>query len=401
MNRGLIAGLTFFFSLIFSLPALAAANLDCMSCHGSTGAKYPLFGAKQGYEVSGHATPGNSRYANAEGCQRCHTHEGYLQYVQMDFATAKFDALAMPTGADGKPLPPPFIAYPSQPGCFTCHDPHTTGDFSLRTQKIDPATKAVTHQKITLYNKAVFNGGSGNLCASCHQARGDAKVVIPASKGVLVARGPHHHSPVADMLMGTNGYEFAGKKYASSPHAMIVKDTCVACHMAQPKGRYGFSPKVGGHAFTVAGDVHEAELGNVTACLTCHKDIKTVAAKKYNDTDFVLKDTVYFTVKAKADYDGDGTVEYVQAEVQGLLDKLVNKNGTGAMQTMANPMFTKDGKFANSKAVYTNDQLGAYANFLYVVEDKSLGVHNATYALQLLFDSIQALDPKFDVSKRP
>jgi cytochrome c553 len=400
MKKSLVAGITLLVGL--ALPAMAMAVIDCMSCHGSTGAKYSLPGAKLGYEVSGHATLGDSRYANAEGCQRCHTNEGYLQHAEMGFDAAKFDAFALPPkGADGKTPPMPFIAYPSQPNCFTCHDSHTTGDFSLRTQKADPKTKAVTNQKITLYNKFVYDGGAGNLCASCHQARGDSKTAIPASKGALSPRGMHHHGPEADMLAGTNGWEFAGKKYSTSPHYMIVKDTCISCHMGQPKGRYGFSPKVGGHAFTVVGDVHEVELGNVSSCVTCHKDVKTVAAKKYINTAFAPKDTAYFTIKAKADYDGDGTVEFVQAEVQGLLDKLVNKNGTGVMQTMANPMFKPDGSFANSKAVYTNDQLGAYANFLYVIEDKSLGIHNATYTLQLLYDSIQALSPGFDVSKRP
>jgi cytochrome c553 len=381
----------------------AKPALDCMSCHGSTGSKYPLLGAKLGYEVSGHATLGDSRYANAGGCQRCHTNEGYIEYQKMGFDTVKYDAFATPPAPAGGAAPPqPFIAYPSQPGCFTCHDSHTTGDFLLRTQTVDAKTKAVTNQKITLYNKVVFDGGSGNLCASCHQARGNVVTAVAAQKGVISPRGTSHHGPEADMLVGTNGYEFAGKKYSSSPHAMVVENTCVTCHMGQPGTRYGFSPEVGGHAFTVVGDVHEAALGNVSNCLACHKDIKTVAAKKYiNTTITALRDTVYFTLKAKADYDGDGAVEFVQQEVQGLLDRLVNTKGTGVMQTMANPMFAKDGTFIASKTAYTNDQLGAYANLLYVIEDKSLGVHNATYTIELLMDSIQALDPAFTASTRP
>jgi hypothetical protein len=370
-----------------------------MGCHGSTGAKYPLLGAKLGYEVSGHADLGDSRYANAGGCQRCHTNEGYIEYQQMGFDTAKYDAYATPAA----PAVQPFIEYPSQPGCFTCHDPHTTGDFSLRTQTVDPKTKAVTNQPITLYNKVVFDGGAGNLCASCHQARGNVVTAVAAQKGVISSRGTSHHGPEADMIAGTNGYEFAGKKYGTSPHSMVVKDTCVTCHMEQPSARYGFSPEVGGHAFTVVGEVHEAPVGNLSNCLACHKDLKSVAAKKYiNTTITALKDTVYFALKAKADYDGDGTVEFVQQEVQGLLDRLVNTKGTGVMQTMANPMFNKDGTFANNtKVVYTNDQLGAYANLLYIIEDKSLGVHNTIYTIELLMDSIQALDPKSNVSTRP
>jgi hypothetical protein len=260
----------------------------------------------------------------------------------------------------------------------------------------------VTNTKITLYNGVVYDGGSGNLCASCHQARGNVMTATAALKGVISTRATTHHGPEADMIVGTNGYEFAGRKYGSSPHAMVVENTCVTCHMGQPRGRYGFSPEVGGHAFTVVGDVHETALGNTTNCLACHKDLKTAPAKKYINTTFTaLRDTVYFTLKAKADYDKDGTVEFVQQEVQGLLDKLVNTKGTGVMQTMANPMFKPDGTFAASKVAYTNDQLGAYANLLYVIEDKSLGVHNATYTIELLMDSIQALDPSFDVGNRP
>jgi len=408
MKKGLLIGLVVLL-VCLALPMMAAP-IDCMSCHDSTDATYPLLGAKLGYEVSGHATLGDSRYANATGCQRCHTNEGYVQYVKMGFDTLKYDLWANsknPDGTDmkdkaGKVVPLSFIEYPSQPGCFTCHDPHRSGSFVLRTQQIDAKTATLVNQKITLYNRVVFDGGAGDLCASCHQARDNVQVATGKQKGMISARGPSHHGPEADMLAGTNGYEFAGKKYSTSPHYTVVENTCVTCHMGQPDTRYGFSPEVGGHAFTVVGDVHEAALGNVSNCLDCHKDIKTVAAKKYVNTNFgTLKDTVYFTVKAKADFDGDGKVEFVQQEVQGLLDKLVNVNGTGVMQTMANPMFKPDGSFIASKTTYTNDQLGAYANLLYAIEDKSLGVHNATYAIELLMDSIQAIDPSFDMSLRP
>jgi hypothetical protein len=74
MKKRLVIGITLLVGL--AIPAMAMAAIDCMSCHGSTGAKYSLAGTKLGYEVSGHATAGNSRYANAEGCQRCHTNEG-------------------------------------------------------------------------------------------------------------------------------------------------------------------------------------------------------------------------------------------------------------------------------------------------------------------------------------
>jgi hypothetical protein len=35
------------------------------------------------------------------------------------------------------------------------------------------------------------------------------------------------------------------------------------------------------------------------------------------------------------------------------------------------------------------------------VEDRSLGVHNLTYTVQVLYDTLKALDPAFNDSLRP
>ena len=86
-------------------------SLDCTQCHSSAN-KFPVAGAKAGYAVSGHAVLGNSFYSNGGGCQRCHTHEGFVEYLDK-----------------GSIDPQTFVDTPSQPACFTCHDPHKTGDF--------------------------------------------------------------------------------------------------------------------------------------------------------------------------------------------------------------------------------------------------------------------------------
>jgi|GEM_PF-5232849 len=92
--------------LAIAVPVMAATTLDRMSCHGSTGAKYPVLGAKLGYEVSGHATLGDARYSNATGCQRCHTNEGYVEYVaKFGFSDpVKYDRWANSLNADGTPM---------------------------------------------------------------------------------------------------------------------------------------------------------------------------------------------------------------------------------------------------------------------------------------------------------
>jgi hypothetical protein len=379
---------------LFLAPALmyAAGSVDvsgassspsqssCMKCHGST-PEYPILGARMGYDTSGHKRNGNSAYANGGGCQQCHTNEGFIEYV-----------------AKGKTDPNAFVEYPSQQSCFTCHAPHETGTMSLRTVA---AVKTA--------NGSVFDLGSGNLCANCHQARSVATdLVKPMAANTISAPWGAHHGPQADMILGTNAYQDPRKSYATSPHKLVVKDGCVSCHMSLPQGRYGFSPSVGGHSFNISGDVHEAEKLNTSGCVTCHKDITqavgTHAWSKAGGAGVVwIEKPAVFGIKAKADYDQDGKAEMVQDEVQGLLDRLVNKSGTGLLQTAKPPFYDATGAYVGNqtKENLPLEKVAALYNYKFVLEDRSRGVHNATYTFEVLYDTIAILDPSFDVSRRP
>jgi hypothetical protein len=55
----------------------------------------------------------------------------------------------------------------------------------------------------------------------------------------------------------------------------------------------------------------------------------------------------------------------------------------------------------NTKSKYPVEAVAALYNYKFVLEDRSKGVHNTPYAVQLLMDSIKALDKSFDDSKRP
>jgi len=344
----------------------------CAACHGPD-PKYPLLGVRTMFEKSGHHNFANAYYANGTGCQVCHTNEGFVELVK--------------TGK--QPAPTAFVNYPSQQGCFTCHDPHGKGDFSLRTTK-----------PVTLADKKVFDGGNGNLCANCHRGRVTAVDTAKASQARAV-RSPFgaHHGPQADMIVGTGAYQFPGKTYGSGVHGLVVNNTCVACHMALPQGRYALSPEVGGHSFNVLGEVHENEVANVAACVSCHKDIKQVPG------------TEIFDIKAKADYDNDGTVEPLQQEVEGLLEVFVNRQGSGLLQKTNPPMYKKDAKgtFASLSAdwagategQWTQVQMAALYNYKLVLEDRSLGVHNSVYTIQVLYDTIEALTGTDTSSRRP
>ena len=341
------------------LNVLEVLGETCGACHGGD-TEYPVAGAQLSYSHSGHNLgwlkhSQNSWYANGNGCQRCHTNEGFIEYVN----TGKVEG---------------YVDYPSQPGCFTCHDPHTTGDFSLRTAK-----------PVTLASGDVFDKGDGNLCASCHLARRDAVGSVVA--GTLSSHFGAHHGPEADVFLGVNGYELPGKRYSSSAHTNVVANACVTCHLARSEGRYSQSPAVGGHSFYVKGEVHGAEKLNLAACNSCHKDI----GQKGEFFDIV-----------KADYDNDGTAEPVQAEVEGLLHLIVNSEGTGVLQKSNPPAYLPDGSWNSARGLEFPEKIvGAVWNYKFIEEDRSIGIHNTKYTVQLLMDTIESFDPSFNTSTRP
>ena len=345
--------------------SFGSANAQsCADCHASTSPRHPFLGEKARYEVSGHKLLGEAAYANGEGCQVCHTNEGFVSLLEK-----------------GTVDPKEFVANPSQPGCFTCHEPHEKGDFRLRT--VAP---------VTLANGKVFDVGDGNLCARCHHATAvaaQAVTAMPANK--IAPFWGSHHGPQADIVEGTNAYEFPGKTYGSSAHKDVINDGCVSCHMNLPTGRAALSLEVGGHSFQIAGKVHGVDTLNLAACNSCHRDIRQTPG------------AAVFNIIAQEDYDLNGKKEPFQLEVRGLLDRFVNKEGTGLLQKLNPPYYTKDGTFiwSTSEAARPVTEVAAFYNYRMIVDDGSLGIHNTKYVLQILYDTIQALDSHFDVSRRP
>ena len=129
-----------------------------------------------------------------------------------------------------------------------------------------------------------------------------------------------------------------------------------------------------------------------TACADCHKGIKQA------------KNSPFYNIPAGDDYDGDGYVEPAQAEVEGLLNRLVNIDGTGLLQSGPDAMFKADGNWNPSKNTDLErsvEEMAALFNYKFFVEDRSYGVHNMPYTIQILMDSISALDSNFDTSTRP
>jgi hypothetical protein len=167
----------------------------------------------------------------------------------------------------------------------------------------------------------VFDGGEGNLCANCHQSREMAEAVDGMIEVDSTHWGPHH-GPEADMLLGTTGYGVEGKPAA---HSSMVENTCVTCHLGE-NANHSFEPAV-------------------ASCTTCHADA--------------------------TNFDING----VQTEVETKLEEL-------QANLVAAGLLTETGGIVVGS--YPEGQAGALWNFLFITEDKSMGVHNASYVETML-----------------
>jgi hypothetical protein len=278
----------------------------CFSCHSDTSTA--LVAAQQQWEHSKHAS-GETLNENDGTCKGCHTSQGFV------------------ARATGEPVED-VIENPTSIHCFTCHAPHTNGDFRLRWTAI-----------ATLANGTHFDLKAANLCVACHQARRSVKAYVKGKVGLSNRWGPHH-GVQGDMLIGSNGYEYAGYTYEITEHRTATGRGCLDCHFNTTSQNV-----VGGHSFNMRGEVLGDEVLNVAAC---HGEIDD-----YNVD--AVQDSVDFYSAQLA----------TQLENAGLL--------SGGLPA------------ADSTSA---DSAGAVWNYLMATEDRSHGVHNAKYILGLLKSSI-------------
>lgn len=347
-------------------PELAAlGNIQCENCHGPgsdhmgdpLGIATSLDAAVCGYchdapthhiknlqwELSAHSdeTARAFTYPIGEGresCVRCHSGEGFVDTVE--------DEEEVRTG---------FQVV----SCAVCHDPHSAeNEYQL-----------LVYDVVTLPDGTeVTDAGASATCMSCHNGR--------VGPDQVEAEEPHwpHYSTAAEMIAGVGGYTY-GEEIENSPHIAIGK-TCVDCHMYETPGMDDAGTpddtsddvplpghnEIGEHTFTMTSP-NGVEL--VGACVECHGEIES------------------FNLPAEGDYDGDGTVEGIRDEVQGLLDLL--------FQAIQDDGATWLGHYPYWENITTDAQKAAIYNWSFVGHEGSLGIHNTARAVQLLQTSYRDL----------
>lgn len=305
----------------------------CGQCHNS-GEEFMAKVVQ--WEQSIHATGGN--YArNSTSCAPCHTSMGFREIIETgENSTAE------------------AINDPTPINCYTCHQVHetyTAEDWTLR----------YTDPVVYLQGGATFDYGISNLCAKCHQSRaaspypemGTGTTEFP--EGTSYRWGPHH-GPQSNLFAGvgkSGAYEVGGKAYENSWHTNNFENACNTCHMAAVP--YG-GPNAGGHTFAMSYVFHGSTEFNESGCTECHDDAIT-------------------------------KIENVQEEIEGLLTQLkALLEANGIMDTIAHP------GYLNVPGTYANELAGAFYNYKFIEEDRSLGVHNYKYAKELLENSIAAIE---------
>ena len=199
-----------------------------------------------------------ARGTTAAHCGRCHSAQGFAQYVkQLD------QGYSGNLTADGKPAQPgspsPNAATVAsltklgltsaevQPqSCAACHDPHeATNPAQLR---IHDAVAALPNGMTN-----ISGAGTGVICITCHNSRSGEHTDFVAAP---TSFSTPHSSAQGDAVYGFNAYFVP--RYTPSPH-LAVKNSCAGCHAVA-----NVAPGEGAHK------TNHSFKADSTICATCH-----------------------------------------------------------------------------------------------------------------------------------
>jgi len=262
--------------------------------------------------------------------------------------------------------------------CVTCHDDLAEYTLHAVTSVPFPSGKSVTFST-EKDDKGALKPVAANLCLECHQGRASTATVNAALRDKEEDKVPDpalrfqnvHYFAAGASLFGNDAqgaYQYADKEYVGRFAHVPGFDTCTGCH-----------------------NPHALEL-SLDKFTSCHAGIKSAAEIRIIATDLDGDKDVKEPVKAEI----DAMTEKLYAAMQ-LYAKDVAKTAI-VYDSHAYPYFFAD-KNANGKvdegegsyAAWTPRLLKAAYNYQYVQKDPGMYAHNAKYAAQILYDTLEDL----------
>ncbi len=375
-------------------PRVSLSASVCGQCHGE-----PLRHARyQQWQLSAHA---NYEIAMDEGtsgsCSRCHTVNGFLAWLPVLTGEAPGDPLASVTVTWTVDEVHPQT-------CVTCHDPHdigtVSGDNNNATMRISGDTPPL------LAGFQAVDVGRGAMCITCHNSRNGPRndAVFDQYYGTSEAARAPHGSAQGDMLMGENAYLVpVGMRGGHS----FLTDSCTQCHMVQTQPPAALSHNFSGtnHTFYASTEI----------CANCHtdRDAPTVQGGVQETLD-LLRATIEEALFAYIDeqttaghiVDLNGAALITDAaQVTDIMFtessgrhamKVTLTNGSTVGPVRMTDVRIRDGSMAFLGFFYDfadPNLIKAGWNWLLVDNDGTLGVHNPSFAYELMGAAIDALDP--------
>jgi cytochrome c553 len=369
-----ICGILFFFAIVLTLERSSAAVPQ-----GNPAAEWTRSKHANRERAVAEATVEN-RGTTAAHCGRCHSEQGFLAWLPQLLA-GDSGLIKKPDGTAAD------VEYLRSLGltvdrvrpitCQTCHG----DDFEPRIRDNTPMLPA---------GFEAWAVGEGALCMTCHNTRNGRIQWDTADPGRYTAP---HESAQADVLMGKNSFFLNDTVDRASAHALFTSDSCVTCHLTLGKDGHTFKP-------------------SETVCANCHGPSMTIQ--------FVQKpiETLLTQVKAA-----------IERRVLAVRDQIgvVRKWDPATGQYTDN--FPLDGKqitkvaeilsiggqisfrflLADGREIYarageiwdtpggrrifaTSDPvIRACWNYLLIEHDGSLGVHNPSFARDVLTATLNAL----------
>ena len=309
-------------------PLLTATT--CGSCHPHTN----IFAQ---WQTSGHAivVEDLNPASTISSCGRCHS--GTVHEAMLDGRT-------LPVGNANVPL-----------GCPTCHEPHELTGHPAQVRNPEFSTNdyflATSDVFTNKYDPNI------NLCAQCHNHRG---------ANYTDSSRPPHESPQYNMLLGTVGeLDPAEPRFQPSPHALLITNQCVGCHMQGAAFGSTTNSTATNHTFAVT---------RFDFCATCHGS----AAHGSNLMVFVSAAVT-------------GQIQAVQASLnQWAMSNapaaLFAKYGTRAWEYTNPGQLSPGGPGPNAteQTLIPDTIKKARFNLYLALHDGSFGVHNSDYSVLLL-----------------